>query len=70
MPRRPKLKFLGKQGMGELKFTSDPKETSPWNPNVIIDLFRFESKTKNGSWGLGRPLKIRRSTKPVRRRKY
>lgn len=60
MPRRQKIRFLGMQGRYEAKFTSDPKERSPFNPNMILDLLRGETKSKSGSWSLGRPLKIRR----------
>lgn len=60
MPRRQKIRFLGMQGWSEAKFTSDPDERSPFNPNIILDLLRGEVKRKDGSWGLGRPLKIRR----------
>jgi len=60
MPRRQKIRFLGMQGRYEAKFTSDPNERSPFNPNMMLDLLRNTVKRKDGSWGLGTPLRIRR----------
>jgi hypothetical protein len=60
MPRRQKIRFLGMNSPYEAKFTSDPDERSPFNPNIMLDLLRNTVKTKEGSWGLGMPFRIRR----------